>query len=113
MTQTAVPTRMPSRLWSVEKTDGSGLPSGVSLPVSRLSPFMQSSHSLSNSASSRWRITTKDGSPRYEKLEMNEITPWPAHLDDAPLGDAEEADVEIVEVELLDAPTTGNTGSLS
>ena len=49
MTQMAVPTRMPSRLYSVEKTDGSGLPSGVSLPVSRLSPFMQSNHSLSNS----------------------------------------------------------------
>ena len=53
MTQMAVPTRMPSRLYSVEKTDGSGLPSGVSLPVSRLSPFMQSNHSLSNSARNR------------------------------------------------------------
>jgi hypothetical protein len=38
----AVPTWMPSRLNSVEKMLGSGLPSGVSLPVLYLSPLSQS-----------------------------------------------------------------------
>ncbi len=54
----------PSRFHSVENTDGSGLPSGVSLPVSRLSPFMQSSQIASNSSRNRCRATTNEGSPR-------------------------------------------------
>ena len=38
----AVPLRMPARFMGVEKMLGSGWPSGVRLPVSRLSPFRQS-----------------------------------------------------------------------
>jgi hypothetical protein len=77
ITQMAVPTRMPSRFCSVEKTEGSGLPSGVSLPVSRLSPFMQSNQRRSNSARNLCRMTTKEGSLRYEKFDMNDTTPLP------------------------------------
>ena len=58
MVTMAVPTRMPSRFISVEKAEGSGLPSGVTLPVSRLSPFRLSTQMASNSSSNRWRMTT-------------------------------------------------------
>ena len=57
-----VPTRMPSLLYCVEKTEGSDLPSGVSLPVSRLSPLSESNHIASNSDKNFCRITTNDGS---------------------------------------------------
>src|SRR4030042_6492205 len=75
--ETFVPTRIPALLYSVENTLGSGLPSGVRFPVSRLSPFKLSSHSRSNSPRKRSRITTKDGSERYEKLEIRHMTPRP------------------------------------
>ena len=39
-----VPSLMPALLYSVENMLGSGLPSGVRLPVSRLSPLRQSIH---------------------------------------------------------------------
>ena len=59
---TAVPNVIPSRFLSVEKTEGSGLPSGVSLPVSRLSPFRLSMVIVSNVRRNRSRKTTKLGS---------------------------------------------------
>ena len=49
---------------------GSGAPSGVRFPVMRLSPFRESTHSLSKPESKCSLITTNEASERYEKFEM-------------------------------------------
>ena len=93
----AVPTWMPSRFVSVEKTLGSGLPSGVSLPVLYLSPFRQSIQiavedlqvSLAHPGE---REPVEPGIIRDEADDA-----LAGLLDDAPLGHAEEADVEVVQ----------------
>ena len=101
---TAVPSLMPSRLNSVEKTDGSGSPVGVGLPVSRLSPLRLSIQIGSKPSSSR-RAHDDEGRVAQVGVAGDEADDAPARpLDDPAFGDPQEADVEVVEIELPDAP---------
>src|ERR1700749_1825440 len=68
---------MPSRLNSVENTLGSGLPSGVSLPVSCLSPLSESTQILSNTCKYLSRIPGNDDFLSHEYGVIKQTTPSP------------------------------------
>ena len=73
----ATPRVMPEGFSRVEKIEGSGSPAGVFLPVSRLSPLRWSMVTSPNSDSSRWRMTTAEGSPSHEELVTRQMMPLP------------------------------------